>query len=212
MLWLLYTYRNSQTQKKFGNTVAGKEGPEKKQRSCVLMMRQGMGWHSREIKLKELKHEEGHITLGKWNSQWSHMQPYVGWALLFASVTCFQGYIRWDLFVLGAQSLDTSPLALCQHNKTLLPTKLPQCPVFQLVISWNITWGLAGIVVTVSYHFPCHQSASPGPLGGDPTRCQWTARSGGGFILLASRGEGLGCTMEPSEAQEPTWEYHSSDW
>jgi hypothetical protein len=29
----------------------------------------------------------------------------VGWALLFASVTCLQGYIRWDLFVLWAQPL-----------------------------------------------------------------------------------------------------------
>jgi hypothetical protein len=25
--------------------------------------------------------------------------------------------------------LDTSPLSLCWHNKTLLPAKLPQCPV-----------------------------------------------------------------------------------
>jgi hypothetical protein len=29
------------------------------------------------------------------------MQPYVGWALLSASVTCLQGSIRGDLFVLG---------------------------------------------------------------------------------------------------------------
>jgi hypothetical protein len=27
-------------------------------------MRQGKAWKSREIKLKELKHEEGHIALG----------------------------------------------------------------------------------------------------------------------------------------------------
>jgi hypothetical protein len=45
------------------------------------------------------------------------MQPYVGWALLFASVTCLQGYIRWAPFVLRAQPLDTSPLGLCWHNK-----------------------------------------------------------------------------------------------
>jgi hypothetical protein len=79
-------------------------------------MRQGEGMASREIKLKELKHED-HIALGKWNSQWSHMQPYVGWALLFASVTCLQGYIRWNPFVLGAQPLDMSLLSLCRHNK-----------------------------------------------------------------------------------------------
>jgi hypothetical protein len=85
----------------------------------------GRGWQSREINLKELKHE-GHIALRKWNSQWSHMQPYVGWALLLASVTCLQGYIRWDSFVLGAQPLDMSPLDLWWHNKKLLPAKLPQ--------------------------------------------------------------------------------------
>jgi hypothetical protein len=62
------------------------------------------------------------------------MQPYVGWDLLFASVTCLQGYIKVDLFVLGARPLDTSLLGLCQHNKTLLPPKLPQCPVSQLEI------------------------------------------------------------------------------
>jgi hypothetical protein len=76
----------------------------------------GRGWQSREIKLKELKHE-GHITLGRWNTQWRHMQPYVGWALLSPSVTCLQGYIRWDLFVLSAQPLDMSPVGLGRHNK-----------------------------------------------------------------------------------------------
>jgi hypothetical protein len=70
----------------------------------------------------------------EWSSQWSHMQLYVGWALLFASVTCLQEYIRWDPFILGAQPLDMSPLSLCQHNKALLPAKLPQCPLSQLEI------------------------------------------------------------------------------
>jgi hypothetical protein len=41
-------------------------------------MRQGKGWQNREIKLKKLKHEEGHIALGEWNSQQSHMHPYIG--------------------------------------------------------------------------------------------------------------------------------------
>jgi hypothetical protein len=44
------------------------------------------------------------------------MQPYVGWAFLFASVTCWQGYIRWDSFVLRAQPLERSLLGLCRHN------------------------------------------------------------------------------------------------
>jgi hypothetical protein len=30
--------------------------------------------------------------------------------------------------------LDTSLLGLCQHNKMLLPAKLPQCPISQLEI------------------------------------------------------------------------------
>jgi hypothetical protein len=42
---------------------------EEGQTGCVLTMRWGKGWQSREIKLKELKHEEGHIALGEWNSQ-----------------------------------------------------------------------------------------------------------------------------------------------
>jgi hypothetical protein len=39
-------------------------GPEEKQTGCVLKMRRGRGWQSREIKLKELKHD-GHIALGE---------------------------------------------------------------------------------------------------------------------------------------------------
>jgi hypothetical protein len=46
-----------------------------------------------------------------------------------ASITCLQGYVRWDPFVLRAQTLDSSLLGLYLHNKMLLPTKLPQCPV-----------------------------------------------------------------------------------
>jgi hypothetical protein len=45
-----------------------------------------------------MRQGEGLISLGEWNSQWSHMQPDVGWALLFVSVTCLKGYIRGDLF------------------------------------------------------------------------------------------------------------------
>jgi hypothetical protein len=123
-------------------------------------MRQERGWQSREIKLTELKHE-AHIALGEWNSQWSHVQPYVGWALLFASVTCLQGYIRWDPFVLKAQPLDMSPLSLCWHNKTLIPAKLPQCPISQLEIP-TFLGGLSGIAEMVICHLPCHWSTSPG--------------------------------------------------
>jgi hypothetical protein len=40
--------------------------PEKKQRSlCSDNVAVGKGWHSREIKLKKFKHEEGHIALGE---------------------------------------------------------------------------------------------------------------------------------------------------
>jgi hypothetical protein len=57
--------------------------------------------------------------------------------LLFASVTCLQGYIRWDPFVLGAQSLDMSPLSLCWHNKMLLPANCLKSPKSQLANSFN---------------------------------------------------------------------------
>jgi hypothetical protein len=40
-------------------------------------------------------------------------------------------------FVLGAPPLDTSPLSLRWHKKTLLPAKLPQCLVSQLATSCN---------------------------------------------------------------------------
>jgi hypothetical protein len=110
----------------------------------------------------------------------------VGWALLSASVNCLQGYIRWDLYVLGAQPLDTSLLGLYQHNKHCQSGNLPQCPLSQLVINCNITMGLAEIAERVSYHLPCHQGVPSGPLGGDPTRRQWTTWSGGWFVLLAS--------------------------
>jgi hypothetical protein len=40
------------------------EGQKRNSQVCVLIMYRGKGWQSREIKLKELKHE-GHITLGK---------------------------------------------------------------------------------------------------------------------------------------------------
>jgi hypothetical protein len=134
------------------------------------------GWQNWEIKLKELKHE-GHITLGKWNGQWSYMQPRVGWALLFASVTCLQGYIRWGIFVLGDQHLDTSPLGLCRHNKMLLPAKLPQCPISQLEIPATFLGGSSGFAEMVSHHLPCYQGASLRPLGEDPTRHQQEAWS-----------------------------------
>jgi hypothetical protein len=117
-----------------GKWCSRKEDQKRNRQAVFWKWGRENGWQGRELKLKELKQEEGHIALGKWNSQWSHMQPYVGWTLLFASVTCLQGHIRWDLFVLGAQPLDTSPLSLCQDNKMLLPSKLPQCPTSQFEI------------------------------------------------------------------------------
>jgi hypothetical protein len=99
-----------------GEWDCSREEGQKRNRQAVFWRDREKGWQSRKIKLKELKHE-GHLALGKWNSQWSHMQPQVGWALLFASVTCLQGCIRGDPFVLRAQPLDTSLLGLCWHNK-----------------------------------------------------------------------------------------------
>jgi hypothetical protein len=43
--------------------VAGKRA--RRETGCFLKMRQGKGWQSREIKVKELKHEERHIALGE---------------------------------------------------------------------------------------------------------------------------------------------------
>jgi hypothetical protein len=99
------------------------------------MRREGMA--KQRDKLKELKHE-GHIALGKWNSQWSHMKPYVGWALLSAPVTCLQGSIRWEPFVIETQPVDTSLLGVCWHNK-LLPANLPQRFLSQLANSRSST-------------------------------------------------------------------------
>jgi hypothetical protein len=113
----------------FWDSVARKGRPGKKQTACVLRD-PGKGWQSRGIKLKELK-REGHIALGRWKSQWSHMQPHVGWALLSASVTCLQVYLRWDSFVLRVQPLDTSPLSLCRHSGRSF-TNLPQRLLCQL--------------------------------------------------------------------------------
>jgi hypothetical protein len=98
------------------------------------------------------------------------MQPHVGWALLFASVTCLQVYIRWDPFVLGAQSLDMSLLSLCQHNKMFLPAKLPQCPVSQLEIPatflgisfrlWR--WWFVTYLVPRVHSLDCWEKIPPG--------------------------------------------------
>jgi hypothetical protein len=41
------------------------EDQKRNRQVCVLKMRQGKGWQNREIKLKKLKHEEGHIALGE---------------------------------------------------------------------------------------------------------------------------------------------------
>jgi hypothetical protein len=64
-------------------------------------------------------------------------------------------------------------------------------------------WVITSLVTMV--HAPNHWEEIPPRANGqlDPV---------GGFIPQASRGEGLGCTTEPSEAQESTWEQCSSDW
>jgi hypothetical protein len=41
------------------------QGPEKKQASlCSDTVTEGRGWHNREIKFKESKPKEGHVSLG----------------------------------------------------------------------------------------------------------------------------------------------------
>jgi hypothetical protein len=140
----------------------------------------------------------------------------VGWPLLFASVTCLQWYIRWDLFVLRTQPLDRSPLGLWWHNKTLVPAKLPQYSVTVLEIPATFLGRLiAGTAEMVIYHLPCHQDASPWLLE-DPTRCQWTAWSRGGIHPPSEWG------WRPRMHNRTWWgagasawrggEYCSSDW
>jgi hypothetical protein len=105
-----------------------------------------------------------------------------GLSLVFASVTCLQGYIRWDPFVLRAQSLDMSPLDLCQHNKMLPPAKLPQCPVSQFEIpatTWLPKMRIANqtvpwlqdsqVVLNPHYHYNwSHDSCSSGLAQSQP--------------------------------------------
>jgi hypothetical protein len=47
---------------KGGNDVAGRRNRREKHKLCSDKV-QGKGWHSREIKPKESKHEEGHVAL-----------------------------------------------------------------------------------------------------------------------------------------------------
>jgi hypothetical protein len=105
--------------------------------------------------------------------------------------------------LLRAHPLDMSLLSLCWQNKTLLPAKLPQCPISQLEIPATF---LGGIVWNYRdcdfFHLPW-QGASPGPLGEDPTRHHQPPWSRGGLILPVNWGKCLGHTMEPSEAEEP---------
>jgi hypothetical protein len=61
-------------------------------------------------------------------------------------------------------------------------------------------------LVTRCIHRDCWEETPPGTNGQlDPK---------GGFLLMAGGGEGLRCTMEPSEAQEPAREggHCSSDY
>jgi hypothetical protein len=49
---------------KAGNNVAGRRTRRKQTGLSSDKVAGGKGWHSREIKSKELKGEEGHIALG----------------------------------------------------------------------------------------------------------------------------------------------------
>jgi hypothetical protein len=95
-----------------------------------------------------------------------------------------------------------SPLNLCWCDKTLLPAKLPQCLLSQFATSCNIPWGLHwDCRDKVSCLSPFTRVPSPGPTREGTTRCQCTAYSGMGIILLASQSKGLRHTW-PREMQE----------
>jgi hypothetical protein len=49
---------------KEGNDVEGRRTRRETDRLCSDKVAGGKGWHSREIKLKESKHEESHLALG----------------------------------------------------------------------------------------------------------------------------------------------------
>jgi hypothetical protein len=101
-----------------------------------------------------------------------------------------------------------SPLHLCWHNKMLLPANLSQSPLSQLAASRNISWGL---IIRDCGDGELSPPLSPGcvPLDQQEKTPPGTNRQldlKGRFILPVGWGEGLGCTMEPSKAQEPVGE------
>jgi hypothetical protein len=101
-----------------------------------------------------------------------------GLDLFFASVTCLQGYIRWDPFVLGAQPLDMHPLSLCWHNKTLLPANCLKSPVSQLanpatfsllfkpllLYNWATAWPPKWLLLSSFLPFPHVNQQPESPL------------------------------------------------
>jgi hypothetical protein len=62
--WLQEKNQKYKTNKKLKPTIARKGRPENKQ-ADFLMTRWGGCGKAERLKLKELKHEEGHIALGK---------------------------------------------------------------------------------------------------------------------------------------------------
>jgi hypothetical protein len=109
------------------------------------------------------------------------MQPCVGWALLFASLTCLQGHVRWYPFVFKPQPLDTSLLGLCWHNKTLLPAKLLSVLYLSLRFSQHFLGGCSWDCGDGDLSPPLSPGCIPQTTGEDPTRRQWTAWSGAGI-------------------------------
>jgi hypothetical protein len=97
-----------------------------------------------------------------------------------------------------------SLLSLCQHNKMLLSAESPQCAVSPSLSILNISrgfclWSRDG-VFSPSLSLGCipHSLGEVIPLGTN----RWLDPEEG-LILLVGRGEGLRCTTEPREAQEP---------
>jgi hypothetical protein len=90
-----------------------------------------------------------------------------------------------------------SPLTLCQHNKCYFLLNCLSVPcLFE-----NPTKFLGALVQDsemVFFHLPCHRGALPWPPHANR---QFDLEER--LTLLESQSEGLRCTMEPGEAQEP---------
>jgi hypothetical protein len=115
------------------------------------------GRHSREIKLKKLKHKEGHIELGKWNSQWSHIQSYVGWALLFCFCNLLARVYKGRPFCSQGSAFGHESAESVSAQCFFLLNCLSVLYLSHLQIPTTFLEGLSGISETVICHLLCCQ-------------------------------------------------------